>query len=203
MEILAHGLWANAIFEGIAQAKKRERSKKEVWLTVFFGIAPDLFSFGLLFVSKILRSSFLLPYARARFQEEWGRGLAAISENWLSGTPTVPDPASIPQYVNALYGVTHSLLIFAVVFGIIWAIRRRPYLPFAAWGLHIGLDVFSHAEKFFPTPIFFPISDFHVGAVSWADPTFMAINYFLLILTYLWLYRFSPRRPTAVQTANV
>lgn len=193
MDFLAHGLWSNAAFEAAAQVKKKARSWRDIWLPVFFGVAPDLFSFGVLLAVNLFTSGTVWPYAQARLEEEWGRELAAVSPRLLSGPSGPPDPSLIPQYVHTLYDVTHSLLLFAIIFGIIWVIRRRPYWPFAAWGLHIVTDVFSHSDKFFPTPFLFPLSDFHIDGVSWADPIFMIVNYTLILAVYLWLYKFRRR----------
>ncbi|MFZ1626633.1 MAG: hypothetical protein WAT81_02400 [Candidatus Moraniibacteriota bacterium] len=48
MDIFSHGLYG-----GIAFGR---RSRPRYWLAFFFGIAPDLFSFGLFFVLTLLNT---------------------------------------------------------------------------------------------------------------------------------------------------
>jgi len=194
MDIFAHGLWTNAVYEGASRAKKQERSKKDTWLAIFFGIAPDILSFGVLLFVNIFTTGILWPYMQARVGSEWGAKIANIIGHWISSPPQAPDPNMIPQYVHTLYNFTHSLVIFAAVFILIWLLRRKPYWLLAGWGLHIGIDIFSHSDKFFPTPFLFPLSDFHVNGVSWAEPVFMLVNYAALIVVYLWLYVLSRKR---------
>jgi hypothetical protein len=62
--------------------------------------------------------------------------------------------------------------------------------------------VFSHTDRFFPTPVFFPLSNFHISFVSWAEPVFMAVNYGALVTVYLWLYYFKRRKQQSVALAQ-
>ncbi|RJQ28567.1 hypothetical protein C4571_03430 [Candidatus Parcubacteria bacterium] len=196
MDILAHGLWTNAVFESAAQAKKRKRSRKDTWIAVFFGVAPDLFSFGIFFVINLFTTGTLWPYAQARIKSELAelaQNSAIISDNLIKAPAGPPDPSLIPSYVYTLYDFTHSLVIFAGIFLVLWLLRGRPYWLIGGWGLHIVTDVFSHSDKFFPTPLLFPFSETHVNGISWADPIFMVVNYSFLIAVYLWLYKFRKR----------
>jgi hypothetical protein len=188
MDIFAHGLWTNAAYKGISRVRKRGYSKKYTWLAIFFGIAPDIFSFGPLLVMNIFTTGPLWPYMQARVEAEWGTKTANIMGHWMSSPPKTPDPEMIPQYVHLLYNFTHSLVIFAAVFFLSWLLCRKLYWFLGGWGLHVAIDIFSHNDKFFPTPFLFPVSDFHINGVSWAEPGFMLANYAALIAIYLWLY---------------
>ena len=173
MDIFAHAFWTHAIHRSTAIQKKFNLTKKEIWLVIFFGIAPDLFSFGIFFVERIYR---------------W---LFRSSEFFLSGAP---DPSSIPHYVYNAYNYTHSLVIFLLFFCIIWLLRKKaPWLIFG-WGLHILIDIFSHSTDFFATPFLFPLSDVKINGVSWGHPVFMVINYSSIILIYLIFYLFKKSR---------
>lgn len=203
MDILAHGLWTNAAFETTARVKKQKRSKKDTWTAIFFGIAPDLFSFGIFFLTTLSSKIAVLPYATGRVSEEIEKvavkttlltpklgvkldHLSGRLSDVFPGSP--PDPSEIPNYVHIAYNLTHSLVIFLGIFLIIWLIRKKPYWLMAGWGFHILIDIFSHTEKFFATPFLFPISDFKISVVSWANPVFMTANYFFLLLAYIILY---------------
>jgi hypothetical protein len=201
MDFIAHGLWTNAVYEGAARRNGKERSKKEIAWSVFFGIAPDFFSFGVLLFVNLLGQGVLWPYAQARFQEEWGPVTGNIFQAWVGAVPP-PDPSQIPMYIHHLYNLTHSFVIFAAVFLAVWFLCRRPYWLMGGWGLHILVDVFSHTDRFFPTPVFFPLSNFHISFVSWAEPVFMAVNYGALVTVYLWLYYFKRRKQQSVALAQ-
>ena len=194
MDIFAHGLWTNAAYEGTSRAKNKERSRKDTWLAVFFGVAPDIFSFGILLVVNIFTTGAFWPYVQARVESEWGDKTANILGNWISSPPQAPDPSMIPTYVGQLYNFTHSLVIFVLVFLFLWFLFKKPYWLLCGWGLHIAVDIFSHSDKFFPTPFLFPISNFHFDGISWAEPVFMLVNYAALIVVYLWLYVLSRKR---------
>jgi len=152
MDILAHGLWSGAVYN----------TSKRLWWAVFFGVAPDLFSFGLFFLQMILGIVPRPDFSRAE----------------------PPDPSLVPSYIHSLYNVTHSLVIFLIVFGIIWLVRRRPFWEFGAWGLHILIDIPTHTSQFFPTPFLFPFSSFHIDGISWSAPWFMILNYASIVAIY-------------------
>lgn len=173
MDVFAHALWTHAIHRGVTKAKNIKLNKKAIWTVIFFGLAPDLFSFGFHFTQRIF---------------SW---LFQKGEFFMSGPP---DPSTIPAYIYNSYNYTHSLVLFLAVFAVVWALRGRPYWLMYGWGLHILIDMFSHSTSFFPTPFLFPIADVKINGWSWGDSTFMAINYSLLVITYIGLYLYSKRK---------
>lgn len=158
MDILSHGLWG-----GVALGRASRRS---FWTAFAIGTAPDLFSFGLVFAN----------------------GLLAHGLDFFNGLGHPPDPARIPAYVHQLYNATHSLVVFAVVFALVWLWRGRPMPELGAWGLHIVVDIFTHSEAFFPTPFLWPLSDARVDGVPWSDPRIFFSNMVLLAALYGWFY---------------
>ena len=54
-----------------------------------------------------------------------------------------------PQFswVWDLYNFTHSALMFALIFGRLWLILRRPVLEMLGWALHIVIDVFTLCSR--------------------------------------------------------
>ena len=163
MDILSHGLWG-----GIALGRS---GRKSFWMAFLFGVAPDLFSFGLVFASGL-----------------WLHGL-----EFFRGIGHPPDASLIPAYVYYLYNLTHSLLVFGVVFGVVWLLRGKPLLEMGAWGLHLGMDIFTHSNAFFPTPFLWPLSDAHFDGLPWTDPRIFVPNVLLLALLYAWFF-FKRRR---------
>lgn len=157
MDIVSHGLWG-AIALGRA-------SRRSFWTAFLFGIAPDIFSFGPLFAN----------------------GLLLHGLEFLNGLVRRPDPALIPAYVHSLYDATHSLVVFALAFGLVWLVRGKPLMAMAAWGLHIAMDIFTHTNNFFPTPFMWPISDARVNSVAWSEAIVFFPNVLVLALLYGWL----------------
>ena len=156
---------SHGLWGGIAFGRKR---RSLFWWSFGFGVMPDLFSFGI-FTGMVQLGMASGP--------DWGNGL--------------PDPAAIPQYIHALYNVTHSLIIFSAVFGLVWLLRKKPFLPLLAWGLHILVDIPTHSTAFFPTPFLWPVSDFSINGINWSRPIILYPELILLSLFYFvwWLSR--------------
>ena len=164
MDIVSHGLWG-----GIAFGRK---DRPSFGLACFFGVLPDLFSFGPFHVAVLLGFA-----ERPRF------------------SPEPPDPSLIPAYVHRLYNVTHSLVVFLAVFALLWVVCRKPIWEAFAWGLHILLDVFTHSYRFFPTPFLWPISDFKIDGWPWGMRAIFIPNVIFLALLYAWLLLRQRRAP--------
>ncbi len=127
---------------------------------------PDLIAFGPYFILAFL-------------------GLVPRPGFYLSGH--LP-PFAIPQFVYALYSISHSLIVFAVVFGIVWLILKKPRLTMLAWAFHIVLDIPTHDISFFPTPFLWPFSHFEVNGVSWAHPMVLVPDIILLVALYAYFF---------------
>ena len=163
MDIVSHGLWGSLAFG--------RRSRHSFWLAFFFGVAPDLFSFGLFFGARIL-------------------GLAS-GPDWSHGTP---DPSLIPPYVHSLYNITHSLIVAGLAFVIVWLFRKRPLWEMLGWPLHILFDIPTHASKFFATPFLWPLSDYRINGIPWISPQIFIPNVLFLIVLYTWFFIRQKRR---------
>jgi hypothetical protein len=200
MDTLAHGLWAAAAAK---TANNMTREKIRTGWMVFWGVMPDLVSFtpaicwmlwlvllqGVHF-SEVPRPELLPPEVRAKF--------------------------FIFRMTSALYHPTHSLIIFACVFCLVWAARwyrlnyyRGVKLPLVAatsatppremfgWLLHILIDIPSHTLLLYPTPFLWPLSDIKVDGVSWGRPWFMALNYSALLIVFIMLKQHAIRKQRA------
>lgn len=154
MDVFAHTLWTAAVYQ-------KWPWRFRLWAT-FFGVAPDLASFGLLFVQNL--------FAKGVY---WGP----------------PELIQIPTYVYAMYNLTHSLIVFVGVSLVLYFIKGRiiPWI-IGGWGLHIVIDMFTHSRDFFPTPWLWPISKYTIDSFSWSEPWFMALNYTSLVIVYIWWY---------------
>lgn len=79
------------------------KNRSSFWLAFVIGLAPDLLSFGILWTAATI-------------------GLED-KPDFSQGTPL---ESSIPPYVHQLYNVTHSLIVFLVVFLLVWIFLKRP-----------------------------------------------------------------------------
>ena len=101
-----------------------------------------------------------------------------------------PDLYDIPQYVHSLYNITHSFVIFAAAFALVWLIMKRPVWEMLAWAFHIFLDLFTHSTDFFPTPYAWPFSYTPVNGIPWSTPIIFFTNAgFLVIIYAVYWYR--------------
>ncbi len=171
MDIISHGLYG-----GVAFGRK---SKISYWKSFFFGIMPDLFSFGILFALSILS--------------------IASGPDFRSGPP---DPSSIPSYVHSLYNVTHSLVIASIVIGSVWILNDKPFVELFAWPLHILVDIPTHSNTFFPTPFLWPLSNYSFDGISWGTSYIFFPNLFVLVCLYIWFY-FSRRKMRVHHSENI
>lgn len=160
MDILSHALWGGVLFG--------RKSRLYFWLSFVIGGLPDFLSFGIFLITTLF----------------------GITEQPVVSYERNLDVFTVPDFVNTLYNITHSFIIFAAVFGLVWLILRRPFLPLLAWAFHILLDIFTHSIDVFPTPFLWPISDFKIGGHSWGSFWIFIPNIILIIAVYsFWFWK--------------
>lgn len=174
MDIFAHGLWAGAAFKAIN--RKIKPTRINVRLSVFWGIFPDLLAFTPGF-------SWLL----------WNVLSGSLSISSLhrpSGVEPAPhDGLLIFRITSTLYNISHSALVFILIFGLVFLIFRRPVWELSGWLLHILMDIPSHSYRFYPTPFLWPVSGWKFNGYSWGQPWFMVLNYSAIIIAYILLHK--------------
>ncbi len=156
-------LWANyGTRVGNKKLKKENKPLIKLPWATFWGVFPDLFAFA---VPMILVMPTLLKNGFSFDRHHFG--LSSI-----------------------LYQYSHSLVIWAVVFSIVWILYKRPKLELLGWALHILIDIPSHAVNFYPTPFLFPLSEYRFPyGISWGNTTYMIINYSLLLIISLYFFK--------------
>ncbi|MBI5742399.1 MAG: hypothetical protein HZA25_00990 [Candidatus Niyogibacteria bacterium] len=116
MDIASHALWAAAAYKGLNKRRPPEK-KFSVRLAAFFGVFPDLFAFTIPFIYMLagiaLGTRKFSDFPRPENIEPAGR-----------------DTLWVFNLSHSLYDWSHSLIIFALVFLVVYLIRRRP-----AWEL--------------------------------------------------------------------
>ncbi len=172
MDILSHGLWAGATYKTI---NKKARKKLNVGLASFWGVFPDILAFTIGFIWLLWNLAF--------------SGLSfADLPNPNSVEPITQDTLFIFQLTSVLYKISHSAIIFFIIFFIAFLIFRRPIWELGGWFIHIIFDIPTHSYKFYPTPFLWPISGWKFNGFSWGAPWFLILNYSALIIVYLLLH---------------
>lgn len=152
MDLISHGLWGGAAFG--------KKSKKEFWFSVFWGMFPDAFAFGLFIIFSFFQ----------------------VYEGYFFGP--WHNLATIPPHVPVLYRLTHSIFVFGAALFIAWRITGKIQWPMCAWGLHLLFDIPTHVKEYFATPILWPLSDWTFGGWTWRDPVIFIPNVVALLVIY-------------------
>jgi hypothetical protein len=166
MDVVAHGLWGGAPF--------LPQGRRKFLAGVMIGMAPDLLSFGVFHATH----------------PSW---IAMRLTGEVSGPPAL---AILPPYVFYAYNVTHSLVVWATAFCLLWLVTKKPLWLLAAWLLHILCDIPTHTESYFPTPFLWPFSTPFVDGIAWSTPWFMAANYASMFIVYFGMFLYLRKNRT-------
>jgi hypothetical protein len=149
---------SHGLWGGVGFGRK---NKRLFFLAVLFGMLPDLLSFGVFTVATWFGIN--------------------PRPDWSAGTPPME---LIPEYVHVLYNITHSLVVFTLVCGLLWWLARSYLLPFLAYGFAVLIDIPTHSTDFFATPFLWPLSSYTFNGVSWGEPFIFFPNVVLLVVAY-------------------
>ena len=139
--------------------------RKYRWFSFLFGVMPDLLSFGIYFLFNLIVNPFTMKLGK-------------------------PELSELPDWVFLLYDFSHSFIIAMIFILIVYKINKDFCFPMLAWPFHILLDVFTHSVEYFPTPIFWPISNYRFDGIPWSNPYVMLINIICIFLIFI--YRRKP-----------
>lgn len=177
MDILSHGLWALTASKVV---ERRAGRRLKPWPVMLWGMFPDLFAFGLPAL-WLMWALFTGGITLDEFRPPSGHYHPVAAQNSVFG-------------ISAdLYNWSHSLFIIVFAFVLVWWWRsgrrgfRRDRFPLVmlGWPLHVLMDIPTHSMEFYPTPIFWPLSNWKFDGVAWAQAWFMALNYGLLLAAAL------------------
>ena len=166
MDVVAHGLWGGAPF--------LPQGRRKFFAGLLIGMAPDLLSFGVFHLTN----------------PDW---IALRLAGEVSGPPSL---SILPPYVFHAYNVTHSLVVWAGTFALLWALIKHPPWLLGAWFVHILCDIPTHTESYFPTPFLWPFPTPFVDGIAWSTPWFFAANYAAIIIVYAALFFYFSKRRT-------
>jgi len=145
--------------------------KRHAALALFFGAMPDLISFGLFMAIQVVTG-------------QW---------HFHAGPPPLQ---SLPPWLFLSYSIGHSFVISFTVIALVAQRRRDIAFAMLAWPFHIVLDFPFHSFKYFPTPMFWPLSDFKIDGIPWSHWYIWWPNVAGLII--LFVYRARQSKKTAV-----
>lgn len=166
MDIISHALWSAALFKSINLKLKKKKEKFNLWWAAFWGMFPDIFAF-------VIPGIILFPII-----------LSQTGFNLASAISTA-QASPYSDIIAILYSISHSLVIFALVFLLIWFIFKKPVWLMFGWLLHILIDIPTHTAGHFTTPILWPVSNFSInGLIYWGESLFMIIDIALLIIVW-------------------
>lgn len=171
MDVISHALWAGIIARLI---NFKKRAKMKISLAAFWGAMPDVFAFAPLFAWLFFKIFVVgdMGFASIPHPEEF--------------EPPQADTFFVYQLTNFLYSLSHSLVVFILVFVLLWLLRKK-VLELFGWGLHILIDIPTHSFQFYPTPFLWPFSDWKFDGLSWIDPWFLVLNYSALFLVWIFI----------------
>lgn len=136
--------------------------RRHAWLALLFGALPDLVSFGAYLVLRLLDGGY---------------------------QPGPPPIEVLPHWLFFSYNLFHSFAICVPVIALVAWFRRDIAFALLAWPFHIVLDFPFHSLRYFPTPIFWPFSDFVVDGIPWSSPQVWLPNVAGLVILLAYRYR--------------
>ncbi|HIA30902.1 MAG TPA: hypothetical protein EYN82_04740 [Candidatus Marinimicrobia bacterium] len=152
MDTVSHALWGFGLFG----------YRRFPWLAAFFGAFPDLVSFGVLFIKRIVTGEFHF------------------------GAPPLD---TIPQWVFISYNYSHSFIIAFLFLGIVSIFRKNWAFAMLGWPFHILLDFPFHTKAYFPTKLFWPLSNITIDGIPWTHPAIWFPNLAGIIILFFWRWR--------------
>ena len=155
MDTLSHALWGKGLFGYRGHGK----------IAILFGSMPDLCSFGILFLLRIINNTF------------------------NSAEPNIQD---IPNWIVFNYNITHSFVTAFLFISIMYRFNKKIAFAMLAWPFHIVLDFPFHTKEYFPTQLFFPISDFSFDGIHWSNPEVWFPNLAGIIILFIYRKKYTP-----------
>lgn len=164
MDTLSHAAWGYLTL--------RWRGKKAAFLAGVSGAAPDLLYFIPSKTEQILETG-------------WSAlSLERDPRIWRADGPPLP-PELVEAY-HTYYVYTHSLVILCLVAALLLFLGKRSWMWFTLpYGLHIAMDIPTH-ERYL-TPILYPLSNWTVSGLSWADARIFWPNLIALLIAFSWM----------------
>jgi len=190
MDPFSHALWSVIIFRKL---------KKQMFWVMLFSVFPDMLSSVPFLIWRtvyftVLNNHFSLDIILREWTEQIPPNIFALFDavynlshsiflfgavlillfilkrQKMNGVKLRP----IPNFYKK-FGRTVQKL-FQIIFVIGSQLREVAFTPIWAWGLHLALDLISHAGFEHGVRLFYPFTDFYFGLANWFNTPFMITN---------------------------
>jgi len=95
------------------------------------------------------------------------------------------DLTKVPRWMDVLYGITHSIFVFAATSILVFLITGNYPIFLLAWILHITIDIPTHSRNFLPTPFLWPFFEWKFPGFSWSQKWFVIMNWTAIVIVGL------------------
>ena len=128
-------------------------------LALFFGAMPDLSSFGLFFIIQIIDGVY---------------------------TPGAPKLETLPDWLFFNYDISHSFITSFACIIFVNFFNKQIAFTMLAWPFHILLDFPFHSKAYFPTKLFYPVSNLSFDGIPWSNPEIWFPNIAGIIILFIY-----------------
>ena len=128
---------------------------------LLFGALPDLLSFGLYFIVRFITQGVSMEF----------------------GKPTLE---SIPNWVFIMYDISHSYVTAFSTIAVVYYFKKKIAFAMLGWPFHILLDFPFHSKEYFPTKLFYPLTDFYFDGIPWSNPFIWFPNIIGIAILFYW-----------------
>lgn len=136
---------------------------RQIKWAVFWSVFPDIF-WGVAFVPWLVLQRWQIP------------------ADWLQA----------PGWFYLLYGMSHSLLVWTFVSGILMIIGKWQW-PILFWLFHILVDIPGHTH--YQTPFLFPFSGYKLpGIFDWSSFTINTLSHLIPLVIIGLKFSLKPRK---------
>ena len=172
MDILAHTLWAGA---GVALLSRRRSVAPRVAVaTMVLAALPDVFQMVPVLLWRMLGGG--------SFEAVRAFAMAIPGQE-----PVLPPLVLLVSHTS--HCTVHSALVAGLVTLLAWRFKPMWLIPLLGWWSHIVIDVFTHSADYYPSPVFYPFTDWGFDGIAWNTPWFMVVNYLALGAVGLLIWR--------------
>lgn len=172
MDIIAHGLWTALVCRW--QGRRRPMKRATTAWTVGLAMAPDSVQLSPIVMAALVTSD----------------GWAAMQAYFLALPHYQPVlPPLVETAMHHLHCTMHSAIVAGAVTWLVWKWTGRFWWPLVGWWLHIVIDVFTHSDDFYPSPVLYPFTQEGFDGLAWNTPWFLWLNYGAMACVWLWQVR--------------
>ena len=92
---------------------------------------------------------------------------------------------SIPWWVFVNYDLSHSFVSALICIAIVKRFNKNISFAMWAWPFHILLDFPFHSKAYFPTKLFWPLTEFSFDGIPWSNPEIWFPNIAGIIILFI------------------